>query len=1308
MAANIAVILTALVSLLLLATPTHESVIQIAADDTSPESNKTLQYYLCTDNQLESDTTLMLSPGTHSIDQGPSCTTANINNLTITSSEWACITCTSNIQGRNFIFLNITNLTIENINVTNCGSRIPQGLPSYVNDTFTYIDPKQKFVFLFSRVTDLRLSNFVVTHSFGFSVLAIDLRGEVEWDYVTIKDSDNYRHPLCYGNETDISCSGSGAMFIYSENLSLNDTDLQPERATTTLTISNSVFVRNSNSVPLHLFLPVFVSIRTGFKSKRILLTGATGLGFHLAPKSYNLDIRFISTDVSDNSGYSSPLAFFIYNALRTININIESCRFSNNRVFEVARGGAIVMLVVNFLSDLTLFPEYPPDVHEMLYVHNTTFVNNSAEIGGAAYFYFTPQNVSDYRIAFDNVTFIANMGDTGSVLEANTRQTTFVPNSIHFLMNNVIAIDNTLPGNRSKTVVDNTATFVFLRIFNVTVKGSDHTHGSVFSHNAPGVFLILGGNIYLKGEIEFSDNRAVRGGALSLYDYALLFILEGSRIKFNRNSASEVGGAIYANSLGTGTAPTCVFQIIGPSRVFDFTQIGRLDLRLRFINNTAVEGGNSIYVHPLYSCSYLPESSLVDVSFFYDSSLLYNSVFDIVSSVSNGLPEISSVPYQLCFCTRNETLNPTSMCMSSSTMTISIIPGQKFLVHAFPVDRIHNVVSSVIFVDISDNSHRLESAQNTRQLNATVCTAMDFNVRGAENTSTSLSLYIPGSNVNPRLIVEVNLEACPPGFVSNSQGATSFCICDPYVTNVLQSSCNFENYTIARPTNSWLGVIERDNGSDVVYVQSCPIGLCNLNNNSGFVDLTQKDPLCQPGRTGILCGRCKGDLSVVFGSSECRKCSNFWLFTIFFYAAVGILLVLFLFLLNITVSQGTLNGVIFYVNILSVDANIIFPLGSRGFLFIWVSLVNLELGFPLCFYDGMDEAAKNALQCIFPVYLLLICVAIIVFTRRFRRIAQLVSSHGIQVLATLIYLSFSKMLRYVIDILSFATLKKESGDQIIWLFDGNFRYFTGSHTVIVIIPAVITLFFIAAFTILMLFIKQIEQYSFKLKPLMDAYAGPFRDRYRFWIGIRLVFLTVICTIFAIFGTDNPILALLIQLIFLVLFMVLVASLRPFRNKLVNSLDIGFMFDLFLIILFTLGAVIAEFDGIFVAIDILIAIAFVASLVLIGYHLVKVIYSIPRVKNKCKPMIKKLQGRTASELISTMCMRMKKSKEVEEEKSKAVELLNVESHTGSRGSTERSGISQSVVSLTTAIDADSMPKERTATFSQFREPMIDY
>lgn len=1272
---------------------TTASVIQL--EPGGGQTNHSLQGYLCgADRRVEDDTTFVLSPGLHEIDEGSSCVVSDRSNLAIVSDGGARIVCTSNILGRNFIFLNISNLTLENVQVENCGAVVPPDLPAYVNNTFIYIDAQQKAVFLFAHITDLHAANLSITRSFGFAAIGVNLQGDTRLSRITVTDTDNFRHPMCSGNELDLSCSGSGLVFIYSELSNSGEFSLED----TTLTLEDSTLTDNTNLVHDLIFAPIFLTLRGSFELDHLLLTGATAMGVYSSQRSYNVSVHITSSVLSRNYGYASALAFLVINTIRNIHVEVEGCVIEGNRGTDLARGGGMIFLLVNYISNLYRFPDYPPDVHDLLTVRASSLLDNTAETGGAAYFFLAPQNVSDFRIVFDDVTFARNRAVFGSGFEADTRQATFVQRSIHFLLQDVRASNNTFlrSARATLTIPDRTATFVFLRIFNATVSGHNSTHYSSFSDNSPGPFLMVRGSLYLKGHIEFTDNKAQNGGALSLYDYSLLFLFESSRITFTRNLALQAGGAIYGESPDIGTTPTCLFQIIGPSRIFSVKEVDQLDLILTFINNTAVAGGNSIYVTPFYNCASLPESSLVDIALVYNSSALSSAIFKFQSTVNNGLSEISSSPEGVCFCEPDKPFDATVSCAILSRH-LSVLPGQMFSVDIYSVDQQYQPVSSIVFVDVDSPSHSLADDQRSMSLDSATCTPTFFNLYGEAAPHVSLALYTQRGSESLKVVVEV--VECPPGFVLSSENGVTSCICDPFVTEVLQTTCNFTTYTVDRnPPGSWLGLIDHENFSDVVYVATCPVGYCKPDLISA--DLSIEDHLCQVGRTGHLCGQCKANLSVVFGSSECMLCSNFWLFTILLYAAAGIILVVFLYFLNVTTATGSIHGItiIFYANIISLNSNLLLFSNDRtSFLFIWISLLNLELGFPLCFYDGMTEVAKAGLQCIFPLYLLLICLCIILISRWSSKVSNLVASSSIQVLATLIYLSFSKMLRYVIDIFSYGTLRSAEVDHSIWWYDGNLEYFTGQHAIIVFIPAAITLCFIIFYTLSMVLIKQIEKYTIRLKPLLDAYAGPFKDRYRFWFGLRLVVLAAMCVTFAIWGTDDPRLAISIQLLVLVLFMVIQAFLRPFRHKILNIGDMLYLMDLYILLLYVLKSLDSPPLEQIIIVNIIVGFGFLLFLLAILYH----ICSIPIVKAK----LEILAGRVKQLYLSTAAAVHRKNAPedaVTDDTHGDIKLtsLNQQSSEYSTAAT-----SSTVVSLDTAINVD---LKRKQTFSKLREPIMDY
>ena len=197
-----------------------------------------------------------------------------------------------------------------------------------------------------------------------------------------------------------------------------------------------------------------------------------------------------------------------------------------------------------------------------------------------------------------------------------------------------------------------------------------------------------------------------------------------------------------------------------------------------------------------------------------------------------------------------------------------------------------------------------------------------------------------------------------------------------------------------------------------------CPCGYCNSDLNLSVFhyrndktfeimskDLSTNSSLCLNNREGILCSNCSAvngiNYSVVFGSTDCRQCSNWWLWTLVLYAVAGPFLIYLLYVLRLTLTTGTLNGIIFYAQVASTGLSDILSIkdmqcshgarfGMKVALF-FLSTLNLNLGFPLCFYNEMSELEirircqhyqKAGFSLLFPFYLLTIIVVLIILSR--------------------------------------------------------------------------------------------------------------------------------------------------------------------------------------------------------------------------------------------------------------------------------------------------------------------------------------
>ena len=85
--------------------------------------------------------------------------------------------------------------------------------------------------------------------------------------------------------------------------------------------------------------------------------------------------------------------------------------------------------------------------------------------------------------------------------------------------------------------------------------------------------------------------------------------------------------------------------------------------------------------------------------------------------------------------------------------------------------------------------------------------------------------------------------------------------------------------------------------------------------------------------------------------------------------------------ILNFTVSTGTINGLIFFANIVRANQAVFFPTGvTNSFLsIIFIAWLNLDLGISVCFYNGLDAYAKIWLQFVFPFYIWFMVIAVII-----------------------------------------------------------------------------------------------------------------------------------------------------------------------------------------------------------------------------------------------------------------------------------------------------------------------------------------
>ena len=355
-----------------------------------------------------------------------------------------------------------------------------------------------------------------------------------------------------------------------------------------------------------------------------------------------------------------------------------------------------------------------------------------------------------------------------------------------------------------------------------------------------------------------------------------------------------------------------------------------------------------------------------------------------------------------------------------------------------------------------------------------------------------------------------VDLQPCPLGF--SLQEDEKGCVCDPVLNSDIISvtSCNLDDATILRPANSWIFAAKYNDTQYYKVSSHCPFDYCIP--HASYVNLSSPDTQCQFKRSGMLCGHCKVDLSTVFGNSQCKQCSNIYLLIVIPIVIAGLVLVIALFVFNITINNSIINTFIFYVNIISINYSMFFP-KCNSVECVLISLANLDLGIETCFYDGMDDYAKMWLQLAFPIYLFLIAHLLITGSRYSSRIQKLTAHRALPVLATLLLLSYTKILLTVCRVLFFySTIVSLPGNHVkyTWSVDTSIDLF-GVKFSILFATCLILFIILLPFNILLLFIRKLSCFKYinKFKPLLDVYCGPYKDKYYYWTGLMLFMRTI-------------------------------------------------------------------------------------------------------------------------------------------------------------------------------------------------------
>ena len=1080
-----------------------------------------LEHHLCNDT-LESGMTLVLFSFTDYIFyKDMFCVVQNVSDVSIKSTSSgnpANIICNGFFVG--FGFFNTCYLKIEGLNFINCGAEIklPFNVAQFSNGSGAYLMSQQMAILLLSHCSNTTVHSVSIQGPYhGFGILSLNALGVVNVSDINI--TGDLRNPSCVeaSSSSNRSCSGSGIVFAYMVS------NFTHGMQSVELFLSNILIQNSSNYYP---FKDSFTDIFNPWKYTVPILSG-TGLSFLICSNMHQVKIvvSFVKV-VRTRASHAGSILVVYYN----FNTHPRNFIFMSN----LQLNGSSLYSLRPFSSSpgITILYNTREAYHVGLIaiiLVSVIFANNTGYKGAGVLLTSTPVSPIASELQFYDCVFLGNkalVAGSAVHIESSTIETQW--RNLTILLAFSSAIENSHI-NTSFGVSVFSFTFAQSNIIIISCN---------FIQNNGSVIEAYSSIVNLHNTFLCANNTSNMGSCLLLKGMCLVNFNNSSSAVFKFNRALVSGGAIYSDGLGS---PSDICTLIPGEKV-----------NVTFENNSASLDGYDIKVSHFYNCTIFEGRKIVHIE---DNWKYYQKMFTFHSKLNRS---ISSRVRRLRPCGGNN---------QSTSPLLELYSGKTFQLALEALDAASNPVYTSVTVSLypyDDYKWSLEGV-NYYNLYADKCNTLNFTIM-AETYTDSEGIFFLKSVDEPlvSIIQKVKILPCPLGF--DILRDSKKCGCSSFLQRLkINITCNIDNGTILLPPLAWFGMV--DNSTEA-FSPECPPKFCR----SRIYSITSPDSLCSDNRRGIMCGQCADGLSVVFGSDECKQCSSLWLLSLGAHAVAGLLLVVALFMLKLTIAGGILGPVIFFANMSVIGLHTMF-LSDQWYataIRIIISLGNLNLGFPVCFYNGMNSLSKAGLQFVFPVYLWLIVLIFILISRYSVRISNLTVGFSVQVLATLIHFSFAKLLLVVSNVLTLSSITTSSdySSVTVWYSDGSVHYLHGMHCTLFILSLVVIIIVILPYLILTttgsIILKQNRLMNLYMRPLIDAYHGPYKDKYRFWFGIRQWILTLLYVFHSVFRGTKPDLMLAISNVILVVFIFIQISIKPYKSKLLNILDIVLLVVLYL------------------------------------------------------------------------------------------------------------------------------------------------
>ena len=882
------------------------------------------------------------------------------------------------------------------------------------------------------------------------------------------------------------------------------------------------------------------------------------------------------------SSTFSSSLAGSSGGVVRAINSSvifndttfIENNVISNGGVVDARISSSIVAVTSYFFNNTAQKSGGILHLEEQssAVVYNSSFYQNTARSHGGV--------ISVTAASVVNVTettFIQNTAEKGGAIAARKESSisfdSYSCNEGQSTFTTVEGVDQ---------IYNNTADVgggIFLS--NSTLHFNVETHISHnLAHTSGGGMHATNSSIIIRSTIKFEGNKAVSGGGVSLANSKLYDMVNNDsmiNVDFVLNRATDNGGALYVvddinrmcSSDSYSNNSGCFFQNLTNG------------VLLNFDDNNADSRGSDLFGGLLDRCTVISNTNLTKSD--------YNGAarFKELSNLQN-LNSVSSGPVRVCSCKDNE-----PDC-SQQEQSIQIRRGDMVTISIVAVDQVNQPVTAIVQSSFNDIS--LPESQTVQRIGSN-CTIVDYDLSFptvGENHELTIFAEGPCNDEGiSKFVVDVHVSSCvcaigfmPAGKISSGCS----CICDQRITNYI-TDCDFSTKSVIRMGLFWITYLNDTDNDDYFIYPYCPLDYCQPPSNPIPINLNLpqgSDAQCANNHRGILCGSCQPGYSLSLGGSKCTKCPSNWyaLFIVIIISSLlaGTVLVVVLLVLNLTVAIGTINPIIFYANIIYSNRRVYFGQPNLTFIPVFISWLNLDIGIDTCFFEGMDAYAKTWLQLAFPVYIIFLVFMIIWVSSCSSKFSHLLGKRDpVATLATLILLSYTKLLETIITTFSFARFEYSSSNRtttLRWLPDASVEFGKGKHVALICV-ALLILFLCLVYMVL-IFVWQWLLYcsrsklfkwtrNHKLHSFINTYHTPHNAKHRYWTGLLLLLRVLVYLITAVSASsDQPITPLTtVAIMCCLLLYKTVLIIRVYKNWLLNSMEAFVYFNIAIYALIT-------------------------------------------------------------------------------------------------------------------------------------------